>query len=277
VAGTVVIRAQNRRRPVVRLPAASEWVFEGTGTDSRLLLDGLLVSGGGDIVLRGTFGSVAFLCCTLDPGTLLPDGSGFAPAADGRPLAPTRLRIEGQVQRLTLARCVTGPIIAAGGGGGNADETAITDSIVQAHGADLALDLDDGELRLVRSTLLGPADLHRADVSECILHDVVTVDDTQHGCVRFSAWASPGSVLPRQYECVAIAPRAPLFGSRAWGRPDYAQLLASVPAAIAEGAQDGSEMGAFARERNALKERSLRIKFDEFLPLGLVPVIVYAT
>jgi hypothetical protein len=252
--------------------------LRGAGADSRLLLDGLLVSGGGDIVLRGVPSAASHSCAARSTrGRCSRTAPGSRPAAGRRPLAPTRLRIEGQVQRLTLARCVTGPIIAAGGGGGNADETAITDSIVQAHGADLALDLDDGELRLVRSTLLGPADLHRADVSECILHDVVTVDDTQHGCVRFSAWASPGSVLPRQYECVAIAPRAPLFSSRAWGRPDYAQLLASVPAAIAEGAQDGSEMGAFARERNALKERSLRIKFDEFLPLGLVPVIVYAT
>jgi hypothetical protein len=113
----------------------------------------------------------------------------------------------------------------------------------------------------------------------------VLVDDAQHGCVRFSAW-SVGSVLPRQYESVSIAPKSPLFTSTKFGQPGYAQLLSSVDnailsgatgATISAGAQDGSEMGAFAREKNPIKERSLLIKYEEFMPLGLTPVIIYVT
>jgi hypothetical protein len=151
--------------------------------------------------------------------------------------------------------------------------------------ADLTLATSAGAVELTRCTLLGPAYIHRLTASECILDDTVMVEDTQHGCVRFSAWASD-SVLPRQYESVEVAPRAPLFVSRVFAQPGYAQLLSSVDrailsgaagATISAGAQNGAEMGAFAREKNPIKASSLLIKYEEFMPLGLVPVLIYVT
>ena len=107
--------------------------------------------------------------------------------------------------------------------------------------------------------------------------------------MRFSAW-SDGSVLPRKYESVRITQLAPLFTSDRFGEPGYAQLRSGVdgailPAAsaailqntISSGAEDGSEMGAFAREGNPIKENALLIKYQEFMPAGLVPVLVYVT
>ena len=114
---------------------------------------------------------------------------------------------------------------------------------------------------------------------------MTTVEDAQHGCVRFSAWAT-GSVLPRPYESVEVAPQAPLFTSRRFGEAGYGQLLQGVDSAIlsgaegatlSAGAQNGAEMGAFAGEKNPIKERSLLIKYDEFMPLGLIPVVIYVT
>ena len=154
--------------------------------------------------------------------------------------------------------------------------------------ADSTIALSSGEVDLARCTLLGPAYVHHLSASECILDDVVLVEDAQHGCVRFSAWIT-SSVLPRRYESVRITAKSPLFTTRIFGQPGYAQLVSSVDTAIlpgpagttgttiAQGAQDGSEMGAFAREKNPIKERSLRIKYDEFMPLGLTPVIIYVT
>lgn len=151
--------------------------------------------------------------------------------------------------------------------------------------ADLSLALSSGVVNLSRCTLLGPANVHRLEASQSIVDDVVLVEDAQHGCVRFSAWTMD-SVLPRQYESVKIPPYAPLFTTRAFGQPGYAQLLQRVDSAIvsglpgatiSEGAEDGSEMGAFAREKNPIKEHSLLIKYKEFMPLGLVPVVIYAT
>jgi hypothetical protein len=151
--------------------------------------------------------------------------------------------------------------------------------------ADLALAFDNGSVKISRSTVMGQAYVHRLEASECILDDMVAVENTQDGCLRFSAYAK-GSVVPRQYECVQISPGAPLFTSRAFGQPGYAQLLDSVDntivsgavgATISAGAQNGSEMGAFASQANPIKERSLLLKYQEYMPLGLTPVIIHAT
>jgi hypothetical protein len=155
---------------------------------------------------------------------------------------------------------------------------------------DAAIALSAGDVAITRSTILGGASVHRIDVSESILHDVVTTEDPQHGCVRFSSWAS-GSVLPRKYESVEIAPRAEIFTSTDFGQPGYGQLLRNadevIPApdpgsldprkSIREGAENGSEQGAFYDEINAIKERSLLLKIQELMPLGLIPVIVPVT
>jgi hypothetical protein len=155
--------------------------------------------------------------------------------------------------------------------------------------ADAAIALGDGKITLSRCTILGRIAAHRLDASECILQQLVQVDDVQDGCIRFTAWAD-GSVLPRQYESVRIRQDAPLFTTTDFGQPGYAQLLplvdaqilpATVPGTrqntISAGAEDGAEMGAYARDKNPIKQRALLLKFLEYMPAGLVPVVVPVT
>jgi hypothetical protein len=299
-------------RPAPRAGVVAPWTFTGQPATREvpancLVLDGLLLSGA-DVVLAGRFDCVTLTCCTLDPGTAssLPAPAVFAVAADDRDLVPCRLWIEGQVRALTVERCVTGPIRTRGAG--QVETLTVTDSILQAiptgpvppavsfsfswprGQADPVLALGDGEVILSRCTVLGRVVVHRLSASECILRELARVDDAQHGCVRFTAWAD-GSVLPRQYESVRIPPGAPLFTSTDFGRPGYGQLLPTAdlailpappptppaPPTILAGAEDGSEMGAFAREMNPVKERGLLIKYQEYMPAGLVPVLVYVT
>jgi len=147
-----------------------------------------------------------------------------------------------------------------------------------------ALALASGQVDLSRCTVLGPMFVHQLEASECILDDFSVIEDVQHGCVRFTAWTT-GSTIPRQYESAEIPARSAIFTSRQFGQPGYAQLLPTAdfvivsPAGgtILQGAEDGSEMGAFAREKNSIKERSLLIKYREFMPIGLVPVLVRVT
>lgn len=275
----VELSAGDQQRPLIRLAAASRWTFTGASAAATLVLDGMFVSGGGDLELAGELGQVVLSCSTFDPGTWdAGDASRpawWAIAADGRDLAPTRLRITGKIHALEIDRSILGPIEIEGGG--RIEHLVIRQSIVQAaRPGEIAIADTGGEVVLSRTTLLGPATLHRLDASECILHDTVTVVDRQHGCVRFSAYAE-GSDLPRRYHSVAIRAGEALFCSRAFGRPDYAQLLETAGAAIAEGAEDGSEIGAFWRERTAIKRRSLLIKYQEYMPLGLEPVVVHVT
>jgi hypothetical protein len=245
-----------------------------------------------DIVLQGEFDSVTLNCCTLDPGHFDPETKQYIAAVDGKALKPSHLWVEAQVNRLIVDHCMTGPIATRATGipthpFGSVSQLSICNSILQAFDTEKTLTFTNGAVHLHRCTLLGGANIHRLEASECILHDVVRVENPQQGCVRFSAWAR-GSVLPRPYESVEIPPNSPLFTSQVFGHPGYAQLQQGVDAAILshtgggiatilEGAEDGSEMGAFASEKNAIKERSLRIKYEEYMPLGLVPIIIYTT
>jgi hypothetical protein len=138
---------------------------------------------------------------------------------------------------------------------------------------------------LERTTVLGSLHAHRVSASESILHQFSVAEDTQSGCVRFSAFVE-GSQLHQPYESVAIGERAGIFHSRRFGDPDYAQLtrladreirIGAPGATISAGTQDGSEMGAFALEKNPIKERGLRIKLSEFMPIGLTPVLIFVT
>jgi hypothetical protein len=156
--------------------------------------------------------------------------------------------------------------------------------------ADAAFAFGDGSLNLSRCTVLGRIVAHRMDASECILQNLAVVDDLQDGCVRFTAWAT-GSMLPRQYESVRVAQATPLFTSTDFGQPGYAQLLPTVDQqrlpqtspstqpenTISAGAADGSEMGAYARDKNPIRAQALLLKLQEYMPAGLVPVIVDVT
>lgn len=275
------MHASNEQRPLVRQAMNGTWTLTGK-PNATLLFDGLFVSGG-DILLDGDFDEVTIRCCTFDPGSWDAAGAQSAIAADGRLLSPTHLVIKGNVRSIIVERSVLGPIELKGGG--TLAEITFTDSIVQSLGGELALDLSMGTVSLKRVTLLGPADVHRLHASDSIMDDQVVVEDTQHGCVRFSAWAD-GSVIPRPYESVKIDRHAFLFVSRDFGQPEYAQLHEGADFAIrggakgrliSAGAEDDSEMGAFCREKVPVKERSLLIKLQEFLPIGQVPVLIYTT
>ncbi len=307
----LTVTAENQARPVIRLRppghgGPNEWIFNGA-EDGSLVLEGLLVCGC-DVVLSGKFESVTLTCCTFDPGTAANVEAGskeaihaqslFARSIDGRDLAPTRLWIEAEITQLNIDRCILGPIRTRAGG--EVETMTVTNSIIQAIPTvkpsappqtfgpdlpDLALSFITGTTSLSRCTVMGQAYVHELQASECILDDVFVVDNTQNGCVRFSAWSS-GSVIPRQYESVQIPAGSPLFTSRDFGQPGYAQLLENVDNAILSGAQgatisqgatDGSEMGAFASQQNPIKERSLLIKYQEYMPLGLNPVLIHVT
>jgi hypothetical protein len=161
--------------------------------------------------------------------------------------------------------------------------------------ADIALGFEEGTVSLFRCTVLGPTFTHRLSASESIHDGLATVEDPQTGCVRFTAYAK-GSNLHQPYRSVEIMPAAPIFESRSFGRPNYAKLRSDAdaqilipgqggsgcgdptnapparPGTILEGAQNGSEMGVYCLEGIPLKRRGLALKFEEYSPIGQLPV-----
>jgi hypothetical protein len=79
---------------------------------------------------------------------------------------------------------------------------------------------------------------------------------------------------------------AGIFTSDAFGDPAYCQLLDSADGAVVggssgatlrSGADSGSEIGAYSGDYGTVKEQALLIKYQEYLPLGLDPVVIHVT
>jgi hypothetical protein len=274
-AGALAIVALSGQRPMTRWTAAgATWTIDGGGGD--LILQGIWLQGA-DIVLTGTFNSVTLGFMTLDPGTL------GEVAIDGLNLTPVRLWIEAAILTLSFERCVVGPIATRNSG--TVDTLSASDSILQAiEAGDTALFTEFGDVSLERCTVLGQSHVHRIDASETIFDDVVIAEDSQHGCVRFSAIPARSQVH-QPYRCVSTPPVGPLFFSRRFGDPNYARLYRTADQAIIDprvgdtilgGAQNGAEMGAFQSEGETLTKRGLVQKFEEYAPLGVFPVWIDA-
>ena len=101
-------------------------------------------------------------------------------------------------------------------------------------------------------------------------------DRKQQGCVRFS-FLPAGAKTPRRFECIerAIAGPQPIFFALRYGRPGYMKLLASTPDVVRRGADDGGEMGAFHFVLAPLRETDLRVRLQEYMPVGLEFGIIY--
>jgi hypothetical protein len=186
---------------------------------------------------------------------------------------------------------------AAGGGQGSAIADQANQSGPLAH--------------IERCTLWGVVRLLKLErASESIFADQLQVERQQLSCVRFS-YVAPGSRTPQQYRCqpaletvleterakseamksgsppapdlgAIIAARVaawlvPTFEAKQYGQPAYAQLRRTSPIQIRTGAEDGSEMGAFCVLKQPQREANLRLRLDEYLPVGLDAGLIYVT
>jgi hypothetical protein len=247
-------------------------------------LNGLLISGG-PVVIERAISRLRLLASTLDPRV-------------GTALLASRSDLNDHADYL-LCRCVAGGVRLGAGVG----RLTIADSIVDQHGGTAIAGSSgpssppssppDGgasataTVQLERATVFGRVRCNILNASESILDDIATVDDQQSGCIRFSRFEA-ASVLPRRYQCVPDETQlaqvragrrcvAPVFNSRRFGRPDYAQLAATCPPAIVSASELGSEIGAFTGAMNPIRLANLRTKLQEFMPVGLVAVIVAET
>lgn len=223
------------------------------------------------IVLDGAFDTVILRHCTVDPGgeqaRLLPTTC--------MPIPAITLELRGQVNRLLIDRCITGPILEATDSGDpcSAREIIVCDSIVQAlDDIEPAISSRIASLQILRSTVFGHVTVNRLYASEALIQGTVRVTDNQTGCFRFSATdADPDRRLPPQFESHLLAPTIPnhVFVSRRFGDAGYAQLSPTAPAEILNGGENRSEMGVFNRRLLPVRQTDLENKVVEYLPFGL--------
>jgi hypothetical protein len=308
----LAIEAEDTFRPHLQPPNAIE--IDGVNTDFTVTLGGLLVEG--VVEIPGSLGGLRLIHTTLVPGRAIaeldPDIPAPAPAAAppsvqasaSSPAGPlnTELRVE-------MAFSITGPLRLPE----HAEGLFALDCIIDGSGADAiggagpAGDPPGPALHLERTTVRGAVRARQINIaSEVIFDGTALIERTQVGCVRFS-YVTPGSTMPRRYRCqpdlaerraidaeeasagpltdaqrAAIRARVrqrlrPEYTAEEFGRPAYLQLSLVGPEEIAQGAEDGAEIGAWCHLKQPQREANLRIRLEEYLPFGLDQGIIYVT
>lgn len=290
---TIEIRSVDKKRPVLVL---DDYIKIEAGIDSKVIINGLLISGGGfEVESNQPLQSLNIKHCTLVP-TPSPvfEFAGGTPATVGaETLAQARLLIHALGTSLEIENSIVGAIRLVDGA-----SLSVTDSIVDATAKNLVAfmgipDLDaGGEITVDNSTIIGKVKtilMERASNTIFMAEEEVTADwpvsiyaqRLQQGCVRFS-YFPPGSRLPRPYRCqpanLGLAARVrPILNSMIYGEASYGQLSPQTAIEITEGADDESEMGAFHQLYQAQRVSNLRIRLDEYLRFGMEAGIFFAS
>ena len=281
----VTVRAAVGARPTVVLGAPAELSGDAGGA---IVLDGLLITGA-PVRVGGTLGSFELRHATLVPGlTLATDGapvSGDEPSlVVGSPVTEVLLErsIAGAiravpdaavrvVEAIVDATARTGIAFAAPGGGFGARLVLEQATVIGRIKADV--------LELVSNSLLVAASPADADPENW--PGPVLARRRQDGCVRFTH-VPAGSRTPRRHRCVPereadAALVTPVLTSLRYGEPGDGQLADATPAAIAAGADDESELGAFHHLHFARREAHLRARLQEHLRFGLEVGVFHAS
>lgn len=303
---TLILRAADRRRPVLwlldrRTDRRDHFSVEGEA-GSRFVLDGFLVTGRG-VEVSGPMDEVVIRHCTLEPPQRAAE-----PQEGGPPASLTLDRIAGDVR---IERSIVGPVLVTHDG--EPTRVAVVDSIVDAGHEDddafsggltpTGLRDEDGvgsafaraALTVRESTIFGRVITHALPLAENSLFEgVVRVARRSPGCVRF-CYVPPGSRTPRRFRCQPdLALEAtrlegaarqeqeagrvhPVWTSRRYGDPAYAQLWRDAAREIARGADDEGEMGALHDLYWPQREDALSQRLAEYVPAGAEAGIFFVT
>lgn len=249
----------------------------GSDPSGQLVLSGIRICG--QISVVGTSSSLQLMDCTLVPGLGL--------TIDGEPVAPGEpsILISAVETALSLTRCISGPIAAAVGG-----TTRICSSIVDSTspccvacaGSDLSS--AGADLHVEDSTILGKVRVRTMTIaSNSIFYSRLARRDPwqapiwcsrqQVGCMRF-CFVPANSIAPRRYKCLppdaaGEAALSPQFITRRYGDPAYMLLSGLVPLAIWQGADNGSQIGAYHQTQETEAVRNVQLRAPEYLPFDL--------
>jgi hypothetical protein len=262
------VRASEAERPYVILDAAN-WRLRSAVPTATLVLDGAWIGAqrARTVRLEGHFDRVGLRFMTFDPGGL--DALGAA-------LPAVVIVVVGVVEKLVIDRCILASVRLAGAAS-SLERLIIRDSIVQSRVRGvIPIDLPTARVRMARCTVIAPTldatamGVEELDATDSLVAGVARVTNTQAGCFRFSA-RGPGSAVPHPYRSHVLDDPARLFASTRFGDERYGQLGPVALPALVQGAENGSEIGAYCGAIVPIKRASLASKVDEYLPFGRIP------
>lgn len=301
------IRAADRERPVIRLARPLAFRPDDVlSAGAEALMDRLMVRLEGLYLTRAAISAFALiqraavnqlhvLGCTLDPGGVialdgvrsglreslrLNDSYGFA--------APAEEDAFDQTPEVIVEQSVCGTMAIDPG-----YRLDLRDSIVDAGGvveapapalaifAASAANIETAwgpALSFSGLTCFGRLRVSSAAGRGGVFVHTLQVLDTQSGCIKFSRFrAGADNRLPSHHGCFFGDGSDLHFSAETFGRPDYARLEQdSDPRALEQGPAN-DEMGAFGFQLNTHRWKNLQIRYREYMPVGIRPVLVTLT
>lgn len=307
----LTIRAATGQRPVIRLVRPLR--FRPHNLSATEAVDALTVTLEGlhitwdraaadfapadtPLIARAAVNRLVLDGCTLDPGGAWQlDGTANGTRQNLRPgfaltgdydLSPADLPTFTQIPQIVLIRSITGAILAeedaytltaansiidAGSGVGDVPPNLAVGSLsdpVGGYGPALTAD---------GLTVFGRCHVAGVDGQGGIWLHALRAHDNQKGCVRFSYFSGVDDRLPPHHGCV-FGPDVDIgFTDERFGMPGYAQLRRRSDPRILEQGPGRDLMGAFGFLRNTHKFKNLTIRFREFMPVGVRPIVIPVT
>ena len=302
----LVIRAADGQRPVIELAQPLRFRPLNAAMSTLVVrLEGLYVTRGATfpphpgahddpLIARAALNSLEIINCTLDPGSYksihgdrqpgvasmkLDESYGFPNAAEASAF--------NQIPNLVVQRTITGPLLID-----SVYHLNLSDSIVDAgQGVDDQVDKFAvtsasgdpakgwGPQTHVRGvTVLGRMRVESIGGAGGIWVHALQAHDNQKGCVKFSYFSGEAADrLPQHHGCVKGTDAPLRFRSEIFGEAAYGQLTQSADSRIRERGPHDDAMGAFGFLMEAHKWRNLQIRFREFMPVGVRPLLISVT
>jgi hypothetical protein len=101
--------------------------------------------------------------------------------------------------------------------------------------------------------------------------------DTQKGCIKNSWFADTNNRLPSNHACLNGSQADLHFVAETFGKSGYAQITRDSDLRILNQGPKDDEMGAFGFLLNSHKWKNISIRFREYMPVGIRPVLIAVT
>ncbi len=264
-------------------------------------------TGGPELISRAALNKLEILSCTLDPG-------GFRthicePANErARRIRAIRLRVPygfasaaersafRQTPELVIQRSIVGAVFVDEGYRLCIEDSIIESQSVTVGATQFAFAIMSasqpttgfaGPSVFRNVTILGHVRVYSIEANGVIFKQPLQVFDRNIGCIKYSYFAddslmsTPSGIvkngLPQNFACVSGKEARLIFSSEFFGQPGYCQLSLECDRRVLEEGVGSDQMGAFNFLHEAHKWRNLQIRFREFMPVGIRPLLIPVT
>ena len=312
---SLIIRAADGHRPIIRLARPLRFRptnvrgadddeqadFDAVMSNLTVRLEGLYLTrgdsfpAGESLIARAALNSIEIINCTLDPGGYRELDGARAPIHTSITLMEPygfsdsdEEEAFNQTPEVIVQRSITGPLFIDPGyrlfiqdsiidAGSGVNDDPATASFAVSGASNVASDSWGPETQVNGITVFGRMRVESINGRGGIWVHTLEVLYNQKGCIKYSYFSGYGDRLPQNHACVKGTDAQLRFTSEIFGHYAYGQIAHATDFEIRERGPGDDAMGAFGFLLQAHKWRNLGIRFREFMPVGVRPLLIPVT